>query len=324
MKSDREKCLEAGASDYLAKPVNTEKLLSASLRMWLHAVGSRDEHGPRKRSTSCWSTTSPAKLISYEVMLNRRWARISSKASSARVAFEHLLKHDIAVVLVDVCMPELDGFELAAMIRGHPRFERTAIIFVSAIHMADDDRLRGYRMGAVDYMPVPVSPDILRAKVKVFAELFRKTRQLEQLNSELERRVAERTGQLETSTARLLDSEQRRSVALAAGQMGSWDWDIEGGTFHWDDEHCRIVGVDGNPFRISPETVRPLVNAGDWKRLEGCLAEARARTAILSYRAAIPAAERRDPLVRRDGGGQLRRRRPSCAAQRRDHRHHRT
>src|SRR5439155_27165207 len=108
------------------------------------------------------------------------------------------------VVLVDVCMPELDGFQLAAMIREHPRFLKTAIIFISAIHLTDVDHLRGYEIGAVDYVPVPVVPEVLRAKVKVFAELYRKTRQLEQLNSELERRVAERTADLEASTTRLL------------------------------------------------------------------------------------------------------------------------
>ena len=115
-------------------------------------------------------------------------------------------RHEIAVVLIDVCMPELDGFELAAMIREHPRFQRTAIIFVSAIHMSDLDRLRGYEAGAVDYVPVPVVPELLRAKVRVFADLYRKTRQLEQLNAELERRVEERTaetgaGQRRTGTA---------------------------------------------------------------------------------------------------------------------------
>ncbi len=73
-------------------------------------------------------------------------------------------------------MPELDGFELATMIREHPRFQNTAIIFISAVLLSDADRVRGYEMGAVDYVPVPVIPEVLRAKVKVFAELYRKTR----------------------------------------------------------------------------------------------------------------------------------------------------
>ena len=131
----------------------------------------------------------PAKLLSYEVIL-RELGENLLKATSGREALEHLLKTEIAVVLVDVCMPELDGFELAAMIRDHPRFQKTAIIFISAIHLTDIDRLRGYEMGAVDYVPVPVIPEVLRAKVKVFAELYRKTRQLERLNAELEERVA--------------------------------------------------------------------------------------------------------------------------------------
>src|SRR5437773_8526683 len=176
----------------------------------------------------------PAKLLAFEVIL-RDLGENLIKASSAREALEHLLKTEVAVVLVDVCMPELDGFQLASMIREHPRFKKTAIIFISAIHLTDVDRLRGYEMGAVDYVPVPVVPEVLRAKVKVFAELYRKTRQLEQLNSELERRVAERTVELESSTARLLQSEQLRSLALAAGQMGSWGWDAVSGHLFWDE-----------------------------------------------------------------------------------------
>ena len=144
----------------------------------------------------------PAKLLSYEVIL-REIGENLIKASSGREALEHLLKSEIAVVLMDVCMPELDGFQLAAMIREHPRFRKTAIIFISAIHLTDVDRLRGYEMGAVDYVPVPVIPEVLRAKVKIFAELYRKSRQLEELNAELERRVEDRTAALEQSTRRL-------------------------------------------------------------------------------------------------------------------------
>jgi PAS domain S-box-containing protein len=213
----------------------------------------------------------PAKLLSYEVILQELGENLI-KTASAREAFECLLKKDVAVVLVDVCMPELDGFQLAAMIRDHPRFQKTAIIFISAIHLTDVDRLRGYEMGAVDYVPVPVVPEVLRAKVKVFAELFRKTRQLEQLNLELERRVAERTAELKSSTARLLQSEQLRSLALAAGQMGSWDWDAGSGGFSWDAGQYRIFGVDPGHFKVTPDNVRALVHPEDWERMRSALA----------------------------------------------------
>src|SRR6516165_4304645 len=128
----------------------------------------------------------PAKLLSYEVILSELGENLV-KAASAREALELLLKREVAVVLIDVCMPDLDGFQLAAMIREHPRFQQTAIIFISAIQVTDLDLLRGYELGAVDYVPVPVIPELLRAKVKVFAELYRKTRQLELLNGELEK-----------------------------------------------------------------------------------------------------------------------------------------
>jgi len=137
----------------------------------------------------------PAKLLSYEVMLGGLGENLI-KANSAKEALEILLKTEVAVVLMDVSMPELDGFQLAAMIRQHPRFQRTAIIFVSAVHLTDLDQLKGYEHGAVDYISVPVVQELLRAKVRVFADLHRKTRQLETLNRELEQRVLERTEEL--------------------------------------------------------------------------------------------------------------------------------
>jgi PAS domain S-box-containing protein len=145
----------------------------------------------------------PGKLLSYEVMLGGLGERLI-KASSAKEALELLLKNDIAVVLMDVSMPELDGFQLAAMIRQHPRFQRTAIIFVSAVHLTDVDQLKGYEHGAVDYISVPVVPELLRAKVRVFADLHRKTRLLETLNRELEQRVLERTEELARKAELLL------------------------------------------------------------------------------------------------------------------------
>src|ERR1700686_3116213 len=192
----------------------------------------------------------PAKLLAYEVILKELGENLVV-AASGREALEYLLKNEVAVILVDVCMPELDGFELAAMIREHPRFQKTAMIFISAIQVSDIDRLRGYEMGAVDYVPVPVVPEVLRANIRVFAELYRKTRQLESLNRELEQRVADRTAELESSTARLVQSERVRSLALAAGQMGSWDWDLVNGGCVWDEGQCRIFGVDSQTFVVT-------------------------------------------------------------------------
>jgi signal transduction histidine kinase len=143
----------------------------------------------------------PGKLLSYEVILGELGENLI-KAHSAREALDILLKNEIAVVLMDVSMPELDGFELADMIRQHPRFQETAIIFISAVHLSDLDRLKAYQRGAVDYISVPIVPELLRAKVSVFADLHRKTRQMEMLNRELR-----------TLSARLMatqDEERRR------------------------------------------------------------------------------------------------------------------
>jgi signal transduction histidine kinase len=144
----------------------------------------------------------PSKLLSYEVILEELGENLI-KTTSGREALEFLLRNEVAVILVDVSMPELDGFELAAMIREHPRFTRTAIIFVSAVHLSEIDSLRGYQAGAVDYVPVPVVPALLRAKVRVFSELYRKTRELEELNAGLEKRVAERTAELAATNSEL-------------------------------------------------------------------------------------------------------------------------
>ncbi len=143
----------------------------------------------------------PAKLLSYEVILSPLGENLI-KAHSGREALDHLLRTDVAVILMDVSMPELDGFQLAAMIRQHPRFQHTAVIFISGVHMTDVDRLKGYEHGGVDYVSIPVIPEILRAKVKLFAELHRKTRQLEMLNAEMQK--------LSTAMIKLRDEERRR------------------------------------------------------------------------------------------------------------------
>jgi len=208
----------------------------------------------------------PAKLLSYEVIL-KDLGETLVKANSAREALEHLLKTDIALILVDVCMPDQDGFELATMIRDHPRFRKIPIIFISAIQVAEADRLRGYEVGAVDYVPVPVVPEVLRAKVRIFVELHRKSRALEKLNAELERRVADRTAELEASTERLRQSEERRSLALAAAQMGSCEANLVTGIATWDEGQCRIFGLPGPEFQATLDDLKPLIHPEDWESL---------------------------------------------------------
>ena len=160
----------------------------------------------------------PAKLLTYEAVLSELGENLI-KAESAREALEYILKNDIAIILTDVVMPDLDGFELAAMIRAHPRFQKIAIMFVSALALSAIDRVKACEHGAVDYVPIPVVPELLRAKVRVFAEFYRKARQLEVLNAELERRIEERTAgrpcQCRPPVAR------RRVPARTRGRVGA-------------------------------------------------------------------------------------------------------
>ncbi len=155
----------------------------------------------------------PGKLLSYEVILEELDENLI-KARSGREALDTLLKTDIAVVLLDVSMPELDGFELADIIHQHPRFQKTAIIFISAVHLTDMDQLKAYQRGAVDYISVPIVPELLRAKVSLFADLHRKTRQMEVLTRDLRN--------LSTRLMAAQDEERRRiarDLHDSVGQM---------------------------------------------------------------------------------------------------------
>jgi PAS domain S-box-containing protein len=187
----------------------------------------------------------PGKLLTYEAVL-KDLDETLVKAGSAQEAFNQLLRHDFAVVLIDVCMPEFDGYQLAAMIRDHPRFEKTPIIFISAVYLSDFDRLRGYESGAVDYVPVPVVPEILRAKVKVFVDLHRKTLELARLNQELENRVARRTAELRASNDRLQESEARLTIASEAAEFGTYECNLRKGRIYCSPQMRRLLDCDAD------------------------------------------------------------------------------
>ena len=116
----------------------------------------------------------PGKLMAHEAILAELNQNVV-KATNGREALEALLKQDFAVILLDVNMPDMDGFTTAELIRQRPRFEKTPIIFITAYSTTDIDRLKGYSLGAVDYIFLPVIPEVLKAKVCVFVELAGQT-----------------------------------------------------------------------------------------------------------------------------------------------------
>ena len=154
----------------------------------------------------------PARLLTYEAILEGVGVECV-RAHSGKEAFEKLLRSSFALILLDVSMPEMDGFETASLIRKHPRFEQTPIIFVTGVHVSELDSLRGYEVGAIDYISVPIVPEILRSKVALLVELYRRRAELETLNRDLEstrlRLEAERSKTLATSQLQLRESEAR-------------------------------------------------------------------------------------------------------------------
>jgi signal transduction histidine kinase len=162
----------------------------------------------------------PAKLLSYEAIL-RDLNENLIKVTSGREALDHLLKTEIALVLLDVSMPDIDGFELANLIRQHPRHQNIAIIFISGVHLTDVDRIQAYRRGAVDYISVPVVPELLRAKVAIFTELYRKTRELETVNNHL-RSAEEHLRRLTGRLMQIQDAERRRVARDVHDGLGQY------------------------------------------------------------------------------------------------------
>ena len=148
----------------------------------------------------------PARLLTYEAILQDLNQNLVV-AHSGLEALDKLMREEFAVVLLDVSMPEMDGFEAARLIHEHPRFERTPIIFVTGVHMTELDRLQGYKVGAVDYVSIPVVPEILRSKVAVLVELYCKRRELAALNrnlAEANERLAQANADLQAQKTREL------------------------------------------------------------------------------------------------------------------------
>lgn len=126
----------------------------------------------------------PERLLSYEVALESLGYSMV-RAQSGTEALSKLMVMEFAAILLDVSMPDMDGFETAELIRNHPRFEETPIIFVTGLHVTDLDQRKGYAMGAVDYVQIPVIPEILRGKVQALVQLYLQRVELTRLNQKL-------------------------------------------------------------------------------------------------------------------------------------------
>jgi signal transduction histidine kinase len=151
----------------------------------------------------------PSRLLTYESVLSGfGWNLVSAR--SGLEALDKLMRQEFAVVLLDVSMPDMDGFEAARLIHEHPRFEKTPIIFVTGVHVSDLDALTGYKVGAVDYVSIPVVPEILRSKVAVLVELYLKRRELRELN----RNLAEANAQLAAANTTLQAEKTRELETL--------------------------------------------------------------------------------------------------------------
>jgi two-component sensor histidine kinase len=153
----------------------------------------------------------PEKHLTYQVVLEALGQNLVAVASGEE-ALKLLLDREFAVILLDVNMPGMSGLETAALIRGRRKSRHTPIIFVTAF--ADDvQTVEGYALGAVDYILAPVVPEILRAKVKVFVELYRMRAELARSRDLLEQRVADRTAELEEAAVLLRAEVHERKQA---------------------------------------------------------------------------------------------------------------
>lgn len=164
----------------------------------------------------------PGRLLTYQTILEPLGERLV-QARSGREALKRLMEDDFALILLDVNMPGMDGFETATLIHQHPRYEKTPIIFVTAVNVSDMDRLQGYKLGAVDYVMVPLIPEILRSKVEVLVELYRKRRELQLLNASL----AAQNQALQREKARELEA-LNESLRLANEALAARNQELQG------------------------------------------------------------------------------------------------
>src|SRR5678816_840518 len=196
--------MNANEKTWLADPPRTGSLAPSPI-----AASNGDEGSLERKTNILLVDDRPEKLLALEAVLSVLDQNLV-KAKSGKEALRHLLNDQFAVILLDVSMPGMDGFETAALIRKRPQTEHTPIIFITSINDTENHITQGYSLGAVDYMLTPIVPEVLKAKVGVFVDLYKKTEQIRTQSDRLRemeeahhrRQLAEAVDRLEAETRR--------------------------------------------------------------------------------------------------------------------------
>ncbi|HEY2153585.1 MAG TPA: ATP-binding protein [Vicinamibacterales bacterium] len=216
------------------------------------------------------------------------------RATSADEALLAVVRHEFAALVLDIKMPGMGGLDLAKLIKQRKRSQHVPILFLTAHSFSEDDVLRGYGVGAVDYLSKPVNAEILRSKIGAFVDLFRKTRALADLNAalqheiaereraqaallvanqELERRVLERTAALNRAHQGVRENEERLRMALEVAQIAAWEWHLASGQMRWSTDPEILFGFPKGSFGQELRITRT-VHPEDQERVEVATAAA--------------------------------------------------
>ncbi len=216
----------------------------------------------------------PTNLNALEAMLEGTDCK-PVRAHSADEALLLLLEHDFAAIVLDIKMPGIGGIELATLIKQRKRSQHIPILFLTAYLIDQPDILRGYGAGAVDFLSKPIDAGILRSKIGVFVELYRKSQTLRELNEvlhreiadrqqaqealqhaneELEQRVQERTAELTRAHQGVRENEERLRMAMEVARIGAWEWHLASGRMTWSTDPEALFGFP--PGSFGPE-LRP-------------------------------------------------------------------
>ena len=248
----------------------------------------------------------PEDLVSLQVLLESPCCNVVTAGCGRDALRLLMLEEDFSLILLNVQMPELDGFELAFMIRQSKRSADIPIIFLTACDNTGSQQFKGYCLGAVDYLVKPVNPELLKAKVEVFADLRQKDLEIQKKSKVL----AVANLKLAEANRKLLERTQVLELATASGHLGIWDWDVATGKVVWDTRMLELYGIAPESFsgrvQAFQKALHPEDLAGVNEAIRAAIKGEKEYSAI-EYRVVHPdgtvRAIKADGLVTRDARG---------------------